>query len=110
MEMHPVTGGIATVFQAGPAGPGQREALAHVLQGHLPPAAPADAIRRQGIMDLDIYPAICVAAGHAHGTAVTARFDAVIDGILDQRLQREPRQMRIGRHTIHLPVNLEALA
>ena len=38
------------------------------------------------------------------------RLDAVIDGVLEQRLQHQRRHQRIGRHVVDVPVDDEAIA
>ena len=41
--------------------------------------------------------------------ALGQRLDAVIDGVLEQRLQHERRNERIARHALHVPVDLEPI-
>ena len=46
-------------------------------------------------------------AGDRHRAAVGPRLDAVIDGVLEQGLQRESGHQRIGGQRIHLPVDAQ---
>ncbi len=38
------------------------------------------------------------------------RLDAVVDGVLEQRLQHERRDERVARHALHVPVDDQPLA
>lgn len=38
------------------------------------------------------------------------RFDAVVDGVFQQRLQHERRHQRIGRHALDVPIDEKARA
>ena len=42
--------------------------------------------------------------------ALGRRLDAVIDGVLEQRLQHERRNERVARHALDVPVDLEPIA
>ncbi len=38
------------------------------------------------------------------------RLDAVVDGVLEQRLQHERRHQRVARHAVQVPLDLQAVA
>jgi hypothetical protein len=47
---------------------------------------------------------------HQHVGSAGARLDAVVHGVLEQRLQHERRQQRIGRRAVEVPADAQPLA
>ena len=86
----------------------EREALADVLQGHAVAAALVAGFEVR-ILDRRMHAPRAPLDAHQHLTDARSRLDAVIDRVLEQRLQHHRRQQRIRGRRIELPADAEAL-
>ena len=86
----------------------QRQTLVYIRQGHVVAVLmPWPLTARISQIDMQFI----AAAGKtdAQGAVFARRLDAMIDGILEQRLEHQRRHFQIGRHIDNLPFDMQAL-
>ncbi|MCY1295632.1 hypothetical protein D9M70_449800 [compost metagenome] len=63
-----------------------------------------------GIADAELEHAVAVVGLDAHQAALDARLHAMDQRVLEQRLEGQLGDRQVGRHAVHLPFQLQALA
>src|ERR1051325_7474346 len=109
-HLQPATGAVAE-FELVVAGVKMREARAGVAEAN---ALTHGRRRVVGetvavVSDDEFEPAVGAPGLDGDVAAFLARFDAVADGVLDERLEDEPRHKRVTRERVNGEVHLEAL-
>ncbi len=88
----------------------QVQAFADVGERHLVACGSRRGLPYRRVANFHVQSVVVSIQSDVDDTPFRQRLDAVVDGILQQRLQNQGRNERVRRHVLHIPAHLEAFA